>query len=886
MTREEQARCRSYAIVSFVMAFIIAVSSLISPQTAVSYAKYASSKDAGTINLSITHAHAILTTGLKLNRALATGTTTSGAASKYSEIADNTALTEVYFGTPDEYASQISGITGVDVSQYGDGSIMLYKNGTKAYIVSERSIAANEDFSCAFTKFTKLSKVHFSSDFDTSRTKSFAYFFYNCQSLATVENLATFDTSNATSLQSMFYLNTAGGTNTALKSLDVSGFNTAKVTDMGSIFRTCAGLTSIDVSGFNTSQVTDMGGMFDHCTGLTSLDLTGFDTSKVTTMELMFGNMTIKTLDLRSFSCESLTKMNSMFINNSKLTTIYADYDFDCRAISDPAATDETDANGNYEIDSAFGNIFAGCTSLVGGSGTKYDEDIVHNLRAVVDVKLAVEQTVFQSTVGYFTHYSVANPGSAYMKNGQDFNAAIKTLATGSSKAYSYTDTAIKKIVFGKTGSYNVSGLQSVNVDSANSGSIKAYWNASTGTVYVLSDSTICLSSSSDYMFAYMDNLTGISFDNISTSAARTMQHMFAYCPKLSDVDLSKFETQNIVDYGSCFRNAAISTETANNKIIPYLNTSKARDIGGLFINCTNLTGALDMSNLSSAKAETIASIVQGCTGLTSVDISGFTTGTITNIENMFAGCTNLQKIYTAPNFNLNIEQVEKHSSVFSGCTALVGGNGTKFNASYITKTYARPDASGTPGYFTSVATFSIMSTFSLTAAPSDLSASDLDSGISTTEPEDVSASDITSVSTTATTAETTTSATSATSTVAATEPTSTGDATAVTSTSDLTSSTTSAAETTAPTEVTSTSAQTQTTTSHNASSTTATTTLSESTTTGSAQETTSATAAQTTSATTTATTTTTEAAATTTTTTTRTTTTTTHATTSASVTE
>ena len=308
----------------FLLAILLAFSLLGTSRTmSVSYAKYVSEEEAGVFTLTVRHAHSILTDGYKLRQALATGTTTSGAKTHDQSITSNDSLTEVYFGTPEEYASQIAGKTGVDVSYYGDGSIKLYKNGTKAYIVSDRTIATSADFGSVFEKFPNLTKVHFSSDFDTSRATSFAYLFYYAKNVGSIDNINVFDTSSCTSMQSMFYLNPdapLSAPNTALKTLDVSGFDTSKVTDMGSMFRTCAGLTSLDVSGFETGKVKDMGGMFDRCTGLTSIDLTNFDTSSVTTMEVMFANTNFTTLDLRSFTCESLTKMNQMFEGCSKLT--------------------------------------------------------------------------------------------------------------------------------------------------------------------------------------------------------------------------------------------------------------------------------------------------------------------------------------------------------------------------------------------------------------------------------------------------------------------------------------------------------------------------------------------------------------------------------------
>ena len=75
-----------------------------------------------------------------------------------------------------------------------------------------------------------------------------------------------------------------------LASLDVSGWNTSKVTDMSSMFSDCPTLTSLDLSSFDTSKVTNMASMFSDCSKLTSLDLSSFDTSNVTNMYGMFSN--------------------------------------------------------------------------------------------------------------------------------------------------------------------------------------------------------------------------------------------------------------------------------------------------------------------------------------------------------------------------------------------------------------------------------------------------------------------------------------------------------------------------------------------------------------------------------------------------------------------
>ena len=113
-----------------------------------------------------------------------------------------------------------------------------------------------------------------------------------------------------------------------LTSLDLSSFNTDKVTKMNCMFISCSRLTSLDVSSFNTDKVWEMCNMFCCCSGLTSLNLSSFNTAKVTEMYFMFNGC-------------------------SGLTTIYVSDDF-------------TIGNG-----CSGDNMFYGCSNLKGA--TSYD---------------------------------------------------------------------------------------------------------------------------------------------------------------------------------------------------------------------------------------------------------------------------------------------------------------------------------------------------------------------------------------------------------------------------------------------------------------------------------------------------------------------------------
>jgi hypothetical protein len=65
----------------------------------------------------------------------------------------------------------------------------------------------------------------------------------------------------------------------------------------------------------------------------------------------------------------------------------------------------------------------------------------------------------------------------------------------------------------------------------------------------------------------------------------------------------------------------------------------------------------------------------------------------------MFKSCTKLEKITAAGDWKL--PALTDSSSMFTGCFALKGGNGTAYNASYVTSEYALIDKEGQVGYFT-----------------------------------------------------------------------------------------------------------------------------------------------------------------------------------------
>ena len=97
--------------------------------------------------------------------------------------------------------------------------------------------------------------------------------------------------------------------------------NTTKIKSMEDMFLTCSALKELDLSGFETSNVTNMSSMFSNCGSLKTLDLNNFDTSNVTNMSYMFNWCnSLETLDVSTFNIGKVSNMSHMFSTCSELS--------------------------------------------------------------------------------------------------------------------------------------------------------------------------------------------------------------------------------------------------------------------------------------------------------------------------------------------------------------------------------------------------------------------------------------------------------------------------------------------------------------------------------------------------------------------------------------
>ena len=116
--------------------------------------------------------------------------------------------------------------------------------------------------------------------------------------------------------------NPASGPKTIKKVVFDPSFANARPKSCASWFSNSSVSDITGMENFNTSEVTSMFNMFSHCYYLGSVDVSHFDTRKVTNMAQMFGGAACRELDLSSFDTSNVENMTEMFGGSRPLRTI------------------------------------------------------------------------------------------------------------------------------------------------------------------------------------------------------------------------------------------------------------------------------------------------------------------------------------------------------------------------------------------------------------------------------------------------------------------------------------------------------------------------------------------------------------------------------------
>lgn len=466
--------------------------------------------------------------------------------------------------------------------------------------------------------------------------------------------------------------------------IGINNLKTDNVTDVNSMFIDCHNIKSIDLSSLNFSNVTNMHQMFEDCRVLESINLNGVNTENVTDMSDLFLNChNLKSIDLSSFNTSNVTNMSHMFCRCDSLTTVHVDEGWTTMSVT------------NSE------RMFERCTKIVGGQGTRFDENHIDAAYAHIDGGTA--------NPGYFTRsgdkpwtepsdpepYAVLSDNNTILtfyyddqkdaRNGMDigpfeFDYDIERERELINSGWDEQRESITNVIFDAsfanctsiTSTYawfykcnhltTITGIGNLKTDNVTDMS-SMFNGCSALTSLDLSGFNTANVTNMTYMFQGCSNLTSLDLSHFNTANVTNMESMFRGCSSLANLDISGFNTGKVGSMGSMF----LGCSSLANLDVSRFNTEGVVDMGSMFQGCSNLT-SLDLSGFNTANVTKMWTMFSGCSSLTSLDLSGFRTENVTLMGGMFYGCSNLTNLDVS---GFQTENVTQMQSMFSGCSSL-----------------------------------------------------------------------------------------------------------------------------------------------------------------------------------------------------------------------
>lgn len=500
-----------------------------------------------------------------------------------------------------------------------------------------------------FWWFEALTTIEHLDYLNTSEVDDMRLMFSSCTSLETLD-LSSFNTEKVTTMATMFEKSKN------LRSIKLpKGFIGSSVTNLNATFRGCESLTELDLSGSNTENVKDMNEMFYDCKALSKLDLTSFKTGQVTTMESMFcGCSTLATLDVSSFNTENVTNMWAMFnscqslesldlsgFNTANVTNMVAMF----QKCSSLRSLDLSSFNTRKVT--SMQSMFAGCTNLESIDLSSFDTENMTDMTEMFASCTKLETLDLSS---------FATPKMVSMYGAFENCESLKTIYVTSA----FTTDKVTQGPYAFAGcvklpNFNPAKTNKAMAHTGDGGYLTAAtaswvrWDAPTGTLSFHRSGTKPAG----------DNILDLGYGdypNWDTHAAEIKKVVFK----------AGFRDETHTTCSNWFNGCTNLTSIEG---IENLNTSNVKNMSGMFAKCSNLE-TLDLSHFNTEKVTTMAQMFYGCTKLHDLNISSFNTENVTNMYEMFNGCSSLNTLDLS-HFNTRYVRTDGMNYMFNGCSSL-----------------------------------------------------------------------------------------------------------------------------------------------------------------------------------------------------------------------
>lgn len=164
--------------------------------------------------------------------------------------------------------------------------------------------------------------------------------------------------------------------------------------------------------------------------------------------------------------------------------------------------------------------------------------------------------------------------------------------------------------------------------------------------------------------YTNQSDIVNIYLRNYDTSKITTMKCMFLNF-QTSEIDVSHFDTSNVVNMCSMFERCYYVTELC----LGNFNTSQVKDMSHMCYECHNLRN-INLNSFDTTNVKDMSSMFKGCVNLVNLNLSSFKSDNIYCISDFLKGCYNLKSLDVS-NLDFTKNQPNTYGHMFSGCTDL-----------------------------------------------------------------------------------------------------------------------------------------------------------------------------------------------------------------------
>ena len=460
--------------------------------------------------------------------------------------------------------TNVAGSTPIARDDDGLVYTSLSKDNIKHAVIDDAIVV--DEAKSFFSGFTALEDITGLEKLDTSKVKNMSNMFKNCQSLRVIPFNDSFVTSNVTDMTSMFE-------GCSAQYLNLTSFDTAKVTNTDNMFKNCENLQTIYASdNFDLTNVTSGTDMFDGCINLKG----GEDTrcaDMPTPLDQRYAKQDNGESDVGFFSLTP-TKANWMYwyLTDDGATIHY---------------TNVSTGHTAIQLDQK-GKIFYDGLAMSGGTRHKITTAVFDtNITGATNASYMFYDFGKMTEIQDLSNFNTSNvTDMKWMFASCELLTPLNGLTTfNTSKVtdmnHMFYNTQITELDLTNFNTTNVTDMQYMfyhNTELA---------NITFGTNFKTSNVT-----NMEFMFAECEKLTSLNVTGFDTSKVTEMRDMFQGCKLITNLDLTSFDTHLVSHMQAMFADCT-ALETINVSEDFYVDLAGEGGSDGMFSNCTSIVGCM-----------------------------------------------------------------------------------------------------------------------------------------------------------------------------------------------------------------------------------------------------------------------------------------------------